>query len=158
MQIPFSPAQKRIYDKGKKRTPCDEFPAVAHMVCDERQQIAIEANTKARAHVRRAQLDIESGDEGAQDFGFGSESDEQTTAILPEKPTLPVSCLMNRCSESPMSSNESMNLDRSATVANLCNDECSRSPSLRTSVHEETFEKCSIMIDSGASETVASED
>ena len=46
----------------------------------------------------------------------------------------------------------------SATVTNLCSDECSRSPSLRTSVHEDTFEKISIMIDSGASETVASED
>jgi len=71
----------------------------------------------------------------------GSESDDEVTAVRPEKPNL--SCLMNRSS---------------ATVTNLCSDECSRSPSLRTSVHEDTFEQISIMIDSGASETVASED
>ena len=96
-------------------------------------------------------MDIESGDEGIDDFGFGSESDEEATAVLPEKPTLSLSCLMNRCSESPRSATESMNLARSATVANLCNDECNRSPSLRASVHEDAFEKNSIMIDSCAS-------
>ena len=52
---------------------------------------------------------------------------------------------MNQCSESPLS-------------ANLCNVECVSSPGLRASVHEYAFEKISIMIDSGASETVASED
>jgi len=85
MQIPFPPAQKRIYDNGKKRIPRNEFPAVAHMVCDEKQQITIEVNAKASKHVRRAQLDIESGDEGIEDFGFGSESDEEATAVLPTR-------------------------------------------------------------------------
>lgn len=28
----------RIYDCGKKKLPCDEFPAAAHLVCDEIQQ------------------------------------------------------------------------------------------------------------------------
>ena len=144
MQAPFSPAQKRIYDKGKKRIPCDEFPAAAHMVCDKRQQITSESNTKASKQIRRAQLDIESGDEGIEDFGFGSESDEEATAVLPEKPTLSLSCLMNQCSESP--------------CANLCNVECNSSPGLRTNSHNDEFGKISIMIDSGASETVASEE
>merc|ERR1719152_888041 len=38
----------RIYDTGKKKIPCDEFPAVIHMVCDERQQISSEALEAAR--------------------------------------------------------------------------------------------------------------
>merc|ERR1711920_377529 len=38
----------RIYDTGKKKIPCDEFPASAHMVCDERQQISSEALEAAR--------------------------------------------------------------------------------------------------------------
>merc|ERR1712151_575735 len=33
----------RIYDTGKKRCPCEEFPAVAHMVCDENQQVSAES-------------------------------------------------------------------------------------------------------------------
>ena len=38
----------RIYDTGKKRNPCSDFPAVAHMVCDELQQITSEALEAAR--------------------------------------------------------------------------------------------------------------
>mmetsp|Transcript_31738 Transcript_31738/g.101131 ORF Transcript_31738/g.101131 Transcript_31738/m.101131 type:complete len:214 (-) Transcript_31738:61-702(-) len=38
----------RIYDTGKKRIPCEEFPAVAHMVCDENQQITSESMEAAR--------------------------------------------------------------------------------------------------------------
>merc|ERR1711957_103588 len=38
----------RIYDCGKKRTPCDEFPAAAHMVCDEMQQLTSESLEAAR--------------------------------------------------------------------------------------------------------------
>ena len=33
----------RIYEVGKKRIPCDEFPAAIHMVSDEWQQISSEA-------------------------------------------------------------------------------------------------------------------
>merc|ERR1712066_507136 len=33
----------RIFDTGKKRIPCEEFPAVAHMVCDENQQLTSES-------------------------------------------------------------------------------------------------------------------
>merc|ERR1711924_307167 len=33
----------RIYESGKKRIPCDEFPSVIHMVSDEYQQISSEA-------------------------------------------------------------------------------------------------------------------
>ena len=57
MQIPFSPARKRIYENGEKMIPCNEFPAVAHMFCDERQQITIEANKKASKHVRFCDLE-----------------------------------------------------------------------------------------------------
>merc|ERR1712232_1190821 len=35
-------------DTGKKKIPCEEFPACAHMVCDENQQITSEALEAAR--------------------------------------------------------------------------------------------------------------
>merc|ERR1711862_1072266 len=38
----------RIYESGKKRIPCDEFPGVVHMVSDEYQQISSEALEAAR--------------------------------------------------------------------------------------------------------------
>merc|ERR1712113_1177200 len=38
----------RIYDTGKKKIPCEEFPAAVHMVCDEMQQITSEAMEAAR--------------------------------------------------------------------------------------------------------------
>ena len=38
----------RIFDTGRKKIPCEEFPAVAHMVCDEIQQITSEAMEAAR--------------------------------------------------------------------------------------------------------------
>merc|ERR1711862_133334 len=38
----------RIYEVGKKKIPCDEFPTVAHMVSDEYQQISSEALEAAR--------------------------------------------------------------------------------------------------------------
>jgi len=38
----------RIYESGKKRIPCDDFPAVVHMVSDEKQQISSEALEAAR--------------------------------------------------------------------------------------------------------------
>merc|ERR1711924_429323 len=38
----------RIYETGKKKIPCDEFPAVVHMVSDEYQQISSEALEAAR--------------------------------------------------------------------------------------------------------------
>ena len=38
----------RIYECGKKRIPCDEFPGVVHMVSDEYQQISSEALEAAR--------------------------------------------------------------------------------------------------------------
>merc|ERR1712028_193074 len=37
-----------IYESGKKRIPCDEFPSVVHMVSDEKQQISSEALEAAR--------------------------------------------------------------------------------------------------------------
>merc|ERR1712050_585902 len=33
----------RIFDTGKKRIPCEEFPAAVHMVCDENQQVTSES-------------------------------------------------------------------------------------------------------------------
>eukprot|EP00928_Gymnodinium_smaydae_P096565 TRINITY_DN855_c0_g1_i3.p2 TRINITY_DN855_c0_g1~~TRINITY_DN855_c0_g1_i3.p2 ORF type:complete len:214 (-),score=61.07 TRINITY_DN855_c0_g1_i3:67-708(-) len=38
----------RIFDTGKKKIPCEEFPAAAHMVCDENQQITSESMEAAR--------------------------------------------------------------------------------------------------------------
>merc|ERR1711870_107115 len=38
----------RIFDTGKKKIPCDDFPAAVHMVCDELQQITSEAMEVAR--------------------------------------------------------------------------------------------------------------
>merc|ERR1712060_640978 len=41
-------AKIRIYDTGKKRCPCEEFPAAVHMVCDENQQVSAESLEAAR--------------------------------------------------------------------------------------------------------------
>merc|ERR1712003_601972 len=38
----------RIFDTGKKKIPCEDFPAAVHMVCDEMQQITSEAMESAR--------------------------------------------------------------------------------------------------------------
>merc|ERR1712007_289765 len=38
----------RIFDTGRKKIPCEEFPAAVHMVCDEMQQITSEAMEAAR--------------------------------------------------------------------------------------------------------------
>jgi len=38
----------RIFDCGKKKTPCEEFPAAAHMVSDEMQQVTCESLEAAR--------------------------------------------------------------------------------------------------------------
>jgi large subunit ribosomal protein L10e len=38
----------RIYETGKKKIPCDDFPAAVHMVSDELQQISSEALEAAR--------------------------------------------------------------------------------------------------------------
>merc|ERR1712039_784659 len=38
----------RIFDTGKKKIPCDDFPAAIHGVCDEMQQITSEAMEAAR--------------------------------------------------------------------------------------------------------------
>merc|ERR1712003_337094 len=38
----------RIFDTGKKKIPCEDFPAAVHMVCDEMQQITSEAMEAAR--------------------------------------------------------------------------------------------------------------
>jgi large subunit ribosomal protein L10e len=38
----------RIYEVGKKKIPCDEFPAAVHMVSDEWQQVSSEALEAAR--------------------------------------------------------------------------------------------------------------
>merc|ERR1711979_80376 len=38
----------RIFDTGKKKIPCDDFPAAVHMVCDEMQQITSESMESAR--------------------------------------------------------------------------------------------------------------
>jgi large subunit ribosomal protein L10e len=38
----------RIYDIGAKRAPCEDFPFVAHMVSDEREQLSSEAMEAAR--------------------------------------------------------------------------------------------------------------
>mmetsp|Transcript_50901 Transcript_50901/g.109037 ORF Transcript_50901/g.109037 Transcript_50901/m.109037 type:complete len:214 (+) Transcript_50901:86-727(+) len=41
-------AKIRIYDTGKKKIPCEDFPSAVHMVCDEMQQITSEAMEAAR--------------------------------------------------------------------------------------------------------------
>lgn len=41
-------AKIRIYEVGKKKIPCDEFPASVHLVSDEREQIHSEALEAAR--------------------------------------------------------------------------------------------------------------
>jgi len=38
----------RIFDTGRKKIPCEEFPAAAHMVCDEMQQLTSESLEAAR--------------------------------------------------------------------------------------------------------------
>merc|ERR1712004_198911 len=38
----------RIFDCGRKKIPCDDFPAAAHMVCDENQQVTSECLEAAR--------------------------------------------------------------------------------------------------------------
>eukprot|EP00434_Breviolum_minutum_P022264 symbB.v1.2.019650.t1/scaffold1584.1/size110534/9 len=43
----------RIFDVGKKKMPCDEFPAAAHLVCDEDQQLTAEALEAARIAVNK---------------------------------------------------------------------------------------------------------
>ena len=39
--------------EGKKKMPCDEFPAAAHLVCDEDQQLTSEALEAARIAVNK---------------------------------------------------------------------------------------------------------
>jgi len=41
-------AKIRIYEVGRKKQPCDDFPAAVHMVSDEYQQISSEALEAAR--------------------------------------------------------------------------------------------------------------
>jgi large subunit ribosomal protein L10e len=41
-------AKIRIYEVGKKKEPCDNFPAAVHMVSDEYQQLSSEALEAAR--------------------------------------------------------------------------------------------------------------
>eukprot|EP00930_Biecheleria_cincta_P066982 TRINITY_DN5332_c0_g3_i1.p1 TRINITY_DN5332_c0_g3~~TRINITY_DN5332_c0_g3_i1.p1 ORF type:complete len:245 (+),score=42.35 TRINITY_DN5332_c0_g3_i1:78-737(+) len=43
----------RIFDVGKKKIPCDEFPATVHLVCDEDQQLTSEALEAARIAVNK---------------------------------------------------------------------------------------------------------
>mmetsp|Transcript_27530 Transcript_27530/g.47812 ORF Transcript_27530/g.47812 Transcript_27530/m.47812 type:complete len:214 (+) Transcript_27530:87-728(+) len=38
----------RIFDTGKKKIPCDDFPAAVHMVSDEKQRITSESMESAR--------------------------------------------------------------------------------------------------------------
>jgi large subunit ribosomal protein L10e len=43
----------RIYDVGNKKAPVDLFPFVAHLVCDEKQQISSEALEAARVAINK---------------------------------------------------------------------------------------------------------
>lgn len=43
----------RIYDVGKKRADVDEFPAVVHLVSDEKQQVSSEALEAARVSANK---------------------------------------------------------------------------------------------------------
>merc|ERR1712106_549975 len=43
----------RIYDVGAKKAPVDLFPFVAHLVCDEKQQISSEALEACRVAVNK---------------------------------------------------------------------------------------------------------
>jgi len=42
-----------VTSPGKKKMPCDEFPAAAHLVCDEDQQLTAEALEAARIAVNK---------------------------------------------------------------------------------------------------------
>jgi large subunit ribosomal protein L10e len=43
----------RIYDTGNKKAPVDQFPFVAHLVCDEKQQISSEALEACRVAINK---------------------------------------------------------------------------------------------------------
>jgi len=43
----------RIFDTGAKKAPVDLFPAVAHLVCDEKQQISSEALEACRVAINK---------------------------------------------------------------------------------------------------------
>merc|ERR1712045_839839 len=43
----------RIYDVGNKKAPVDFFPFVAHLVCDEKQQISSEALEACRVAINK---------------------------------------------------------------------------------------------------------
>jgi large subunit ribosomal protein L10e len=43
----------RIYDVGAKKAPVDNFPFVAHLVCDEKQQISSEALEACRVAINK---------------------------------------------------------------------------------------------------------
>jgi len=43
----------RIYDVGAKKAPVDQFPFVAHLVCDEKQQISSEALEACRVAINK---------------------------------------------------------------------------------------------------------
>ena len=43
----------RIYDVGNKKANVDLFPFVAHLVCDEKQQISSEALEAARVAINK---------------------------------------------------------------------------------------------------------
>lgn len=43
----------RIFDSGAKRAPVDQFPFVAHLVCDEKQQISSEALEACRVAINK---------------------------------------------------------------------------------------------------------
>merc|ERR1712157_649917 len=43
----------RIYDVGAKRAPVDMFPFVAHLVCDEKQQVSSEALEACRVAINK---------------------------------------------------------------------------------------------------------
>lgn len=43
----------RIFDSGNKKAPVDQFPFVAHLVCDEKQQISSEALEACRVAINK---------------------------------------------------------------------------------------------------------
>ena len=47
------PHGKSPSSPGKKKMPCDEFPAAAHLVCDEDQQLTAAALEAARIAVNK---------------------------------------------------------------------------------------------------------
>lgn len=64
--------------QGKKKMPCDEFPAAAHLVCDEDQQLTAEALEAARIAVNKY-MATNAGKDGELSGGAGDGGRQEMT-------------------------------------------------------------------------------